>query len=253
MIALARFQVAGYVRSLRALPPFVVVVLLLLLVVLQGSAGNATLAVGALGDVAAFLFPVWAWTARSVLDTQPDEQRALSALAVRARAVSPESTARTATPARARAPLTRLITPHSRTLAGLLAAYAVNLGLAALALAVPLLQALLVGAGPGSTLAGSGLCLLVALAATVLGAWTSRAIIPHPGFSLLALLGGTVAALLLSLSPLSTIAVPMVDWLRAAHDGPAAFTDAFPALTLHLALWTLVVGTAYLLTSRTRL
>ncbi|MFF5259275.1 hypothetical protein ACFY4C_10050 [Actinomadura viridis] len=223
MIALARFQVAGYVRSLRALQPLLVVLLILSLVLLQGPGGNARLAAGTLGDVAAFMFPVWAWTARALLDTQPDEQRSLSALAVRPRAV-----------------------------AGVLAAYTANTGLGALVLAVPVVQALSAGSGAGVVLAGLGLSLLAALAATVLGACTSRTIIPDGGVSLLALIGGVVAALLLSLSPLSWLAVPMVDWLRAAHDGPSAFTGAFPGIALHLVLWSAVVGAAYLAAARSR-
>jgi hypothetical protein len=256
VIALARFQVAGYLRSLRALQPLVVVLLLLSLVILQGSADDAELAVGTLGDVAAFLFPVWAWTARALLDTQPDEQRCLSALAVRARGrrSGADRTRGMAGDSPSETPgiRSRLMAAHSRTLAGLIAAYAVNAGLGLLVLAVPVVQAHLAGVGAGTVLIGLGLSLLVALAATVLGAWTSRAIITDPGFSLLALLGGVVAALLLSLSPLSWVAVPMVDWLRAAHDGPAAFTRAFPAIALHLALWILAVGTAYLMASRDR-
>ncbi|XVQ13201.1 hypothetical protein ACQP1W_11860 [Spirillospora sp. CA-255316] len=268
MIALARFQVAGYVRSLRALQPLVVVLLLLSLVILQGSADDAELAVGTLGDVAAFLFPVWAWTARALLDTQPDEQRCLSALAVRARGRRPgaddpraaadrtheaaDDSPSEGTADQAGGVRSGLMAAHSRTLAGLIAAYAVNVGLGLLVLAVPVVQAHLAGVGTGTVLNGLGLSFLVALAATVLGAWTSRAIITDPGFSLLALLGGVVAALLLSLSPLSWVAVPMVDWLRAAHDGPAAFTSAFPAIALHLALWILVVGAAYIAVSRNR-
>ncbi|GAA3950771.1 hypothetical protein GCM10023085_36810 [Actinomadura viridis] len=223
MIALARFQLAGYVRSLRVLQPLLVVLLILSLVLLQGPGGNARLAAGTLGDAAAFMFPVWAWTARALLDTQPDEQRSLTALAVRPRAV-----------------------------AGLLAAYTANIGLGALVLAVPVVQALSAGSGAGVVLAGLGLTLLAALAATVLGAWTSRAIIPHGGVSLLALVGGVAAALLLSLGPLSWLAVPMVGWLRAAHDGPSALIGAFPGIALHLVLWSAAVGAAYLAAARSR-
>ncbi|GAA2457208.1 hypothetical protein GCM10010191_91160 [Actinomadura vinacea] len=383
MIALVRFQVAGYVRSLRALQPLIVV-FLLSLVVLQGSGDGAKLAVGTLGDLAAFMFPVWAWTARALLDTQPDEQRSLSALAVRsnppvprshharrrgtsARAAaapnanhpgfntppepaSPNATnARPSGPAPAERPKDKsrtspaadaqplpgtggsvpddsvgaadagtapadghpggrpdggrdrsqpvatdlpmgeirsrggahtgrpsgaavaadraapgkpgwsarrraslVLAGHSQAVAGVLAAYSVNVGLGALVLAVPMLQAYGAGAGTAAPLMGVGLSLLVALAATVLGAWTSRAIIADTGISLLALIGGVVAALLLSLSPLSWVAVPMVDWLRAAHAGPSAFTASFPGIALRLVLWIMVVGVGYLAVARNR-
>jgi ABC-type Mn2+/Zn2+ transport system ATPase subunit len=223
MIALARFQVAGYVRSLRVLYPLIVVLLVVALVLLEGPWDDTGAAVGTLGDVAAFMFPVWGWTARALLDTQPDDQRALSD-----QAVGPSSAA------------------------GLLAAYTVNLGFGALALAVPAAQALSAGAGMAALMAGIGLHLLVAFAGTVLGAWTSRAVLPDAGISLLALIGGVTAALLLGLGPLSWLAVPMLEWLRAAHDSPAAFTSAFPGVALHLLLWTAVAATVYLLIKQRR-
>ncbi|GAA2574558.1 hypothetical protein SMC26_36325 [Actinomadura fulvescens] len=225
MIALARFQVSGYVRSLRVLQPVIVILLILALVLFQPPA-NAELAAGAFGDVAAFMFPVWAWAARALLDTQPDEQRALSATA-------------------ARHPLTPAC-------AGLLAAYAVNLALGAAILAVPTVQGLSAGLDGTALAAGLGLNLLVAAAGTFLGAWTSRAVIPDAGVSLLALLGGATAALLLSIGPLSWLSVPMVAWIRAAHDGPGEFVAAFPGLALHLGLWTAVVGVVYVVVRRGR-
>ncbi|MFC6878946.1 MULTISPECIES: hypothetical protein [Actinomadura] len=228
MIALARFQIVGYVRSLRVLQPVIVVLLIMMLVLLQkpGGIDRTRLAVGSFGDVAAFMFPVWAWTARALLDTQPDEQRALSATAARGRT-----------------------TP---VWAGLLAAYAVNIGLGVLAFAAPLAYAPGAGVGGGAMLTGTALGLLVAVAATLLGAWTSRAIIPDAGVSLLALLGGVAAALLLGLGSLSWLSVPMIEWLRAGNHGATEFVSDFPPIALHLALWSLAVGTAYVLTSRTR-
>jgi hypothetical protein len=169
------------------------------------------------------MFPVWAWTARGLLDTQPDEQRSLSALAVSASGA-----------------------------AGLLAAYAVNVALGALAFAVPVAQALTAGAETAAVSAGIGLLLLVSLAGTALGAWTSRAILPDAGRSLLALIGAVVAALLLSLGPLSWLAVPMIEWLRAAHAGPGTFAAAFPGLAFHLGLWATVIAVTYLAVSRRR-
>jgi hypothetical protein len=224
--ALARFQVCGYVRSLRVLQPLVVILLIITLGLLQWPSGprRAELAVGALGDVAVFVFPICAWTARSLLDTQPDEQRALSATAIGRPVVS--------------------------AVAGLLAAYAVNLCLGALLLAAPVAQCASTGTGPAPIAAGAALTALVVLAGTLLGAFTQRSIIPSPGHSLLALLGGVTAALLLSLGPLSPLSVPMVEWLRAAHAGPTAFTTAFPGLALHLALWSAALAAGHLLLAR---
>ncbi|WP_131737996.1 hypothetical protein [Actinomadura roseirufa] len=218
----------GYMRSLRLLHPLIVVALIVALVLLQGPSGSEAgkLAVGTLGDVAAFMFPVWAWAARALLDTQPDEQRALSSTAVR----------RASVPA----------------WAGLLAAYCVNLCLGVLALAVPLLQAFAAESPGRAILTGVALCPLVAVAGTLLGAWTSRAVLPDPGVSLLALLGGAVALLLLGMGRLSPLSVPMIGWIRSAHDGPGRFVSDFPAIALHLALWSLVVGAGYVLHHRTR-
>jgi len=225
VIALARFQVSGYVRSLRVLQPLIVAFLFITMILLQKPA-SAKLAAGTLGDVAAFMFPVWAWASRALLDTQPDEQRSLSATAAGART----------TPA----------------FAGLIAAYTVNLALGAIVLAVPTLYAGSANVSGKAIIAGLALNALVAAAATMLGAWTSRAILPDPGISLLALLGGAAAILLLSLGPLGWLAIPMVEWLKAGHDGPTALVDALPALAAHIAIWTALVATAYILTRRTR-
>ncbi|MFI0487376.1 hypothetical protein [Actinomadura sp. 9N215] len=228
MIALVRFQVAGYVRSLRVLHPLIVVALVVTLVLIQGPSGPDAddLAVGTFGDVAAFMFPVWAWAARALLDTQPDEQRALTATAARRRS-----------------------TP---TWAGLLSAYGVNVCLGVVALAVPLLQAIQVGAPGRAVLAGCALNLLAAVPGTLLGAWTSRAVIPDPGVSLLALLSAATAFALLGIGRLAWLSVPMIEWLRAAHDGAGEFTARFPDIALHLALWSALVGTAYVVLAHRR-
>ncbi|OLT38229.1 hypothetical protein BJF79_27745 [Actinomadura sp. CNU-125] len=228
MIAIVRFQAAAYVRSLRILPPLIVIALVVVLVLLQGPSGPkaSDLAVGTFGDVAAFMFPVWAWAARGLLDTQPDEQRALTTSAARHRS----------------APVW----------AGLSAAYLVNLGLGLVALAVPLVHAVSLGSPGSAVAAGCALNALAAVAGTLLGAWTSRAVLPSSGTSLLVLIGGAAALVLFGLGPLSPLSVPMIDWLRAAHDGPDTFAADFPGIALHLALWAGLVGAAYVATDRFR-
>ncbi|TDC74884.1 hypothetical protein [Actinomadura sp. 7K507] len=229
MIALVRFQVAGYVRSLRILHPLIVVVLIVALVLIQGPGGPdaAGLAVGTFGDVAAFMVPIGAWAARALLDTQPDEQRLLTATAARR--------------------------PSMPTWAGLLAAYSVNLFLGVVALTVPLIQAIQAGSPGGAILAGCALYLLAAVPATLVGAWTSRALIPAPGLSVLALLSAVTALVLLGIGRFAWLSVPVIEWLRAAHGGPGEFTSSFPSIALHLALWSAVVGAAYVATTRHRL
>ncbi|MGI8335447.1 hypothetical protein ACRYCC_36325 [Actinomadura scrupuli] len=228
MIALFRFQVAGYLRSFRVLHPLIIIALLLIVVLAQGPSGSraAELAIGELADVAAFLLPIGAWVTRGLLDTQPDVQRELSAVSVGGR--------------------------HTPALAGLLAGYAVNLCLAALLLALPLVQALAVGLEAPALLTGIALNVLVAAAATVVGAWTSRAVITSAAMSVLVLLGASLAILLLSMGPLSPLSLPMIGWLRAAHHGPGAFAAAFPAVAVHIALWTAAVGLGYVLIRRHR-
>lgn len=228
MIALVRFQVEGYLRSLRVLHPLIVVALVVALVLVQGPGGPdaSDLAVGTFGDVAAFMFPVWAWAARALLDTQPDEQRALTATAARRRSMP--------------------------IWAGLLSAYGVNVGLGIVALAVPLLQSVQVDAPGRAILAGFALNLLAAVPGTLLGAWTSRAMIPDPGVSLLALLGAATALVLLGIGRLSWLSVPLIEWLRTAHDGAGELTSEFLSIALHLTLWSVVVGAGYFALARRR-
>lgn len=225
MIALCRFQLAGYLRSLRVLHPVIAVALLMTIVLLNLPDDaprpiRQRLIVGGLADSAAFLFPIWAWTARAVLDTQPDVQRELSTLTVGRR--------------------------HTAVLAELAAAYLVNLSLGALVLAASVPYALINGIGAGPIAAALALHALAAFAATLLGAWTSRALIPSQAVSILTLLGGCVLLLLLSMGPLAWLSVPMIEWLRAGHRSPAAFTSAFPGVALHLIIWSAAAGTAHL-------
>jgi hypothetical protein len=226
MTALVRFQVSGYVRSQRALYPLVMVALLIFLILVQwpGSEHGAELTVVTFADIAAFMVPIWAWTARAVLDTQPDVQRDLSTTAVGRR-------------------------PTAAT-AGLLAAYGVNVALAAAMLVIPVVQAFYYDVEPSALLVGIALQPLVAVPATLLGAWTTRAVIPSSAISFMVLLGSTVLNLLLSMGPLAWLSIPMIEWLRAAQDGQPAFTAAFPSVTLHIAAWSAVVTAAYILTPR---
>ncbi|GAA2092085.1 hypothetical protein [Actinomadura alba] len=223
MTALVRFHLSGYVRSLRVVQPLLAIFLLASVMLPNAPVGpdRATtlkLAVGGYGDVAAFLFPIWAWTARSVLDTEPDGQRELGALAVGRR---------------------------TAMASGLLAAYLVNLGLGALTLTVPVLQGISAGAGWGALPPAVVLHLAVAVPATLVGAWAGRAVLPSTAVSILVLLGGCVVLLILSMGPLAWLSVPMIGWLRAAHDGPDALTAALPGLVAHIAAWSAVAGAGY--------
>ncbi|MBW8486012.1 hypothetical protein [Actinomadura parmotrematis] len=220
MIALVRFQIEGYLRSLRVLYPLIAVLALTTLVLAQPPS-SSTLAFAALGDTVAFLVPLWAWTSRSLLNTQPPVQEALSSLAVRR---------------------------HSE--AGLLAAYLVNLVLGAVLFALPLSHALTLALPPSALLLVLALTVLACASATLLGAWTSRAVIPSPSISALTLLALLIVGLVLDLTPAAWLSLPVITWDSAAHRGPSTFRDAFPGLALHLVLWTIPVAAAYHLKTR---
>jgi hypothetical protein len=93
---------------------------------------------------------------------------------------------------------------------------------------------------------------LSALAATALGTLTSRAVMPSPGTSIFVLLGVCAANLILGLTPLRFLAVPMIDWMRAAGHGPTVFTHAFPLIALRTLAWTALAGALYAWLRRTR-
>jgi hypothetical protein len=44
----------------------------------------------------------------------------------------------------------------------------------------------------------------------------------------------------------------MIEWLRAAHRGEAAFAADFPGAALHIALWSSAAAAAYLWIRRRR-
>lgn len=230
MIALARFQITGYVRSYRALPQAIVVLLLMMLVFEQWPPGDRQvypgMIAGSFTDVAAFLVPIGAWATRTLLDTEPDVQRDLSLLAAG---------------------------DHGRAaLSGLLGAFAVNAALAVVLAGFPVVQSVIFGLGPGVIVSGLVLLILCAAAATAFGAWTTRAIMPTTMAALITLIGGSVLLVVLSMGPLRMISVPIIDMVRAGHRGPAALNSALPSLALRLALWTAAVSGAYVAARRLR-
>jgi hypothetical protein len=67
---------------------------------------------------------------------------------------------------------------------------------------------------------------------------------------MLALVGGSVLILLLSMGPVAWVSLPMIEWLRAAHRGEAAFTADLPTVVAHIALWSIAAAAAYVWTRR---
>jgi hypothetical protein len=222
VIALAAFRLAAYVRSHRVFQALLL--LLLLLAVMHGNAAPAGHEAVVLTDSAALIIPVLAWAARSLLDTEPDQQRLMSATSVGG---------------------------SGRELsAGILAALAACAGLAALALAFGVLLGL--AATPSGPVLGAAALLhvLAALAGTALGALTSRVILPSPAVSIMALLSGVLGILLLSASPLYWLTVPVIVWMRAANTD--LLLDRLPELAGISLAWCLIGLTAYAWLRRTR-
>jgi hypothetical protein len=229
MIAVIRFQLGGYLRSVRALHPLLALGLLLAIVFSSPLGGTPAQvrqgALSAVADLTALVFPICAWAARGLLDTEPDTQRHVTAVtAGRGRAV----------------------------LSGALAAYAFSVVIALIAPVYPLAQAAGAGLSIRDVLLSVALLPLSALAATALGALTSRAVIPSPGTSILVLLGVCALNLILGLGPLKVLTVPMIEWMRSAAHGPSDVAGAFPWLALRTLAWAAVAGALYAWLRRTR-
>jgi hypothetical protein len=229
VIAMMRFHLSGYVRSVRALHPVLALALLLAIVFSSPLGGTPAQvrhgALNAIADLATLVFPICAWAARGLLDTEPDAQRHVSAVSAgRVRAL----------------------------VAGPAAAYVFSAVLALISPVYPLAQAAGSGLTPQAVLVGVALLPLSALAATALGALTSRAVIPSPGTSILVLLGVCAANLIVGLTSLNVLTVPMIEWMRAAGHGPTAFTHAFPLLAVRTIAWTTVAGALYVWLRRSR-
>lgn len=193
MIALSAFRVVAYVRSHRVYQALLLLLVLLSMVYANRSPAGQELP--ALTDAAVLIIPVLAWSARSLLDTEPDEQRIVSATLVGG--------------------------PGREVGAGLLAATAANAAFTALAFAAGLVLG--VAQASATVIAtAAALHVLALLAGTALGALTSRAILPSPAVSIMMLLLGFLAMLLISASPVYWLTVPVTTWMKAASGGSLA-------------------------------
>ena len=221
ILAVARFQVAGYVRSGQVLFPLV---LLGLIIAVQSGmpAGPAA----SFADAAAFALPVFALTAHQLLGAEPDAQRAISVRNAGSR--------------------------WAYLAGGLLAALTVNLGFLLLstasALRGPLSGHVLAGGSVVTTIVvGLAVHLLMYLPGVALGALTTRAVTGDAPAEYVALAAGLLLAVVpgLASGPGSWIALPLFRLLRAANAGRLDL--AAPGIVLHVAIWTAVVTGAYVL------
>ena len=226
VLAVARFQISGYVRSGQVLFPLIL--LALIIAVQSGMPGNPA---SSFADAAAFTLPVFALTSHQMLGAEPDTQRTLTALAAGSR--------------------------RAYLAGGLLGALAVNLGFLLLstasALRGPLGAHELAGGSVALTvLVGLGVHLLTYLPGVALGALTTRAVTGDAPAEYVALVCGLLIAVLPGLAegPPSWIALPIFRLLRASN--AHGLSAAAPGIAVHVAVWTAVVTAGYLLLRRRR-
>lgn len=221
ILAVTYFQLAGYVRSGQVLFPLV---LLALIIVAQS--GMPAAPASSFADAAAFALPVFALTAHQLLGAEPDAQRAISMRAAGSR--------------------------WAYVTAGLLAALILNAAFllisTASALRGPLGAHAPAGGGlPGTILLGLAVHLFTYLPGVALGALTSRTITGDAPAEYAGLTCGLAIAVVpgLASGPVTWIVLPLFRTLRAAHDGELGVVA--PGIAVHVAIWTAVVATAYVI------
>ncbi|WP_449061720.1 hypothetical protein [Planomonospora algeriensis] len=221
-VALTRFKLAAYARSHRLLQP--VLALFTMMLIFYSTTVPDGKQLASYADSAGLLIVVFAWAARGLLDTEPAAQRVVS--------------------------MTAAGGPGREVRAGLLAALAVNVGLAAIAVTLPLLAGFAVLPSSGDLARGVVLHLLGLSAGTALGALTSRPVLASPAASMLALFGGYLGLLLLSLTPAGGFAVPIMPWMRAANAG--TLDTVLLPVTAATLFWAAAGVLAYVRLRRTR-
>ncbi len=224
MRVMVRMRLAAFVRSGRALAPAIAA--LVVLGVIHG--GGASEAAPAYGYSAVMLFPVLAWAAKLVLDTEPDVQRRLARLTVGAR---------------------------REAVAGVLAATVIGAVFCAVALLAPWPTGSIRGPAPGtpgpSPAAGVALGVLAHLlalpAAVALGALAGRAVTRTVRNGITVLATGSVLAIVLGLSGsvASWLAPPVMATARALSQPAAPSASVLAQLAAWTAAWCLVALTGY--------
>ncbi|GAA2870002.1 hypothetical protein Acy02nite_18880 [Actinoplanes cyaneus] len=224
MIALVRMRLAGFLRGGRALAPLIAV--LVVLGVLYG--GGASPAGAAYGYSAAALFPVLAWLAKVLLDTEPDVQRRLVRLAVG---------------------------PVREGVAGLLAAVLAGAVVCAAAMLAPWLFHGIRGpeAGSGESSIGAGVLLgvqahlLSLIAAVALGALSGRAVTRRVLPGVATLITGSILVIVLGLSSsiVPWLVPPVMAMARALNSGVSPAASTLAQLTAWALAWSAVALAAY--------
>jgi hypothetical protein len=213
MISLIRMRLTGFARTGRALAPLIGA--LVVLTTIYG--GGQAQAGEAYGFSAAVLFPVLAWQTKLLLDTEPDTQRRLAAVALGSR--------------------------RREWLAGLVAAALAGVGVTVLALIVPWLVGGVTGPqrpdDPSLSIGfGVGIWahLVLLPAAVILGALASRAVTGNAARGVAVLVSGAVLSFVLGIpsSPLRWAVAPVIAVGRATTHG---LSSAVPGYTVQALLW----------------
>src|ERR1700754_141405 len=210
MTALVRMRLTAFLRSGRALPGLLAT--LVVIGIIYG--GGRSEAAEAYGFSAVALFPVIAWQARMILDTEPDVQRRLAVTAVGLR---------------------------WEVVAGLLAAGVVGLATVIFAMGLPWVMGGIEGpVGRGLTL-GAWAHAASLVAAVGLGALASRPVTRSMLYGIAVLVTGSVLAIVLALngSVAPWLAPPVMAAARTLAEQPGSASVA--ALTVQSVLWTAVV------------
>ncbi|MFI1993240.1 hypothetical protein [Actinoplanes sp. NPDC020271] len=224
MTALVRMRLAGFFRGGRALAPLIAV--LVVLGVIYG--GGPSPAGAAYGYSAAALFPVLAWLAKVLLDTEPDVQRRLVRLAVG---------------------------PARESAAGLLAAALAGAVVCAAAMLAPFLFHGIRGpeAGSGESSLGAGILLgvlahgLSLIAAVALGALAGRAVTRRVLPGVATLVTGSILVIVLGLtsSIAPWLAPPVMATARALNSGVTPAASTLAQLTAWSLAWSAVAFATY--------
>jgi hypothetical protein len=212
-------RLTAFLRGGRALPGLLGT--LVVVGIIYG--GGKSEAAEAYGFSAVALFPVIAWQAKLLLDTEPDVQRRLAITAVGLR---------------------------REVAAGLLAAAAVGFATVVFAMVLPWLFGSMTG--PAGIAPGLWAPAASLVAAVGLGALSSRAVTRSPLYGIAVLVTGAVLAIVLGLngSVAPWLAPPLMAAARHLADQPGSAPIA--TLTAQTLIWTAVVVTIYARFRRTR-
>ena len=209
---LARFRLRAAVSAGALVAPLVALVAVQL-IGLSGGNGPAALQ---MVTAACLAFPVLAWAARKVLDAEPDDQALLSALAVGGAVRA--------------------------TASGLLAAAGLAVPAALACAWASLLRVDEQGVSAADLLAGSGVAVATATAATAVGAFAARAVAGTGAVPVVVLVAGPVLVAVLGLADVPGVGllVPgLAEAVGAAYDDRLA--EAAPAVIGQVLLWSCAV------------